>query len=320
MNSTPRHPFRRIPARAVLATAALATAVALPWAANAYLVSLASTALVMAVLSMSAQLLAGPAGLAPLGQAAYLGVGAYTAALVADTVTALGPVQLIAASAAGAIAAAATGLLAVRTRAVTFLMVTVALAELLHVAALSLAPVTGGSEGRHVPPVVPLPGLAPLASDGLTYLYLLATTVVIVGCIAALMRTRFVLALRAASDHEPRLRASGHPVGRQLLAAYTIAGAIAGAAGAMLTTAHQYVSPADMAFGSSALALAAAVLGVGTMPGAFAAAIALVAVRDWLGGTTGHGIALIGLLLIAAAYLPRHDLPSLARQRPRSAP
>ncbi|QOC93904.1 branched-chain amino acid ABC transporter permease [Micromonospora craniellae] len=288
---------------------ALAAAVAMPWLVNGYFISLAATALVMAVLAMSAQVLVGLAGLPPLGQAAHLTVGAYTAATIA-TLTSLGPVQLVAAAAAGAVAAALTGLLAVRARGTTFLMVTFGVGELVHAGASRWAP--GGSEGVHTPPVVALPGLPAMTRPGWIYLYVLACTLLIGAAVAVLVRTRFALLLRGIAAHEPRVQAAGHHPRRLLLAAYTFAGGIAGAAGALSIAVTRYVSPADAAMAISALALAAALIGSGSMTGACAGAILLVAARDWAGGLlAGHGPTLLGLCFLLLAYLPRHRLAEL---------
>ncbi|MBM0274836.1 branched-chain amino acid ABC transporter permease [Micromonospora sp. STR1s_6] len=316
-NATAQRPPANRAARLVPVASGIviAAAVTLPWMVNAYLVSLAATALVMAVLAMSAQLLVGLAGQPPLGQAAYLVVGAYTAATLA-TLTSLGPVQLLAASAVGAVAAAVTGLLAVRVRGTTFLMVTFGVGELVHAAAGQWAP--GGSEGTHTPPVIALPGLAPMVRPGWVYLYVLACTLIIGAAVTVLTRTRFALLLRGIAAHEPRVQATGHHTSGLLLAAYTAAGAIAGAAGALLVAVTRYVSPADAAMGISAIALAAALIGSGSMIGACAAAILLVAVRDWAGGLlSGHGSTLLGLSFLALAYLPRHRLAGLLRLRDR---
>lgn len=292
-----------------LGSLGLAAAAALPWLVNGYVIALAATALVMAVLAMSAQLLVGWAGLSPLGQAAYLLVGAYTAAGVA-TSTSLGPVQLLAATAAGAIAALLTGWLAVRARGITFLMVTFGLGELAHAAANQWAP--GGSEGTHTSPVVALPGLPAMVRPGWVYLYVLACTLIIGAAVAVLVRTRFALLLRGIAAHEPRMQAAGHHTGRLLLAAYTIAGGIAGASGALVIAVTRYVSPADAAMGVSALALAAALIGSGSMTGACAGAIVLVAARDWASGLLGgHGPTLLGLCFLLLAYLPRQRLAGL---------
>ncbi|RLK09492.1 branched-chain amino acid transport system permease protein [Micromonospora sp. M71_S20] len=313
---TPARRPVRLPSWAIptLGALGLAAAVGLPWLVNAYLISLAATALVMAVLAMSTQLLSGLAGLAPLGQAAYLTVGAYTAASIA-MLTSLGTVQLFAAAAAGALAAAVTGLLAVRARGTTFLMVTFGLGELVHAAANQWAP--GGSEGVHTTPVVALPGLTGMVRPGWVYLYVLACTLLIGVAVALVVRSRFALLLRGIAAHEPRVQAAGQHTGRLLLAAYVLAGGIAGASGALLVAVTRYVSPADAAMGVSALALAAALIGSGSMIGACAAAILLVAARDWAGGLLGgHGPTLLGLAFLLLAYLPRHRLAGLTTRLP----
>ncbi|MBQ1022827.1 branched-chain amino acid ABC transporter permease [Micromonospora sp. C95] len=313
---TPNSRRRSIPVwlPAVAGAVALAGAVGLPWLVNGYVISLAATGLVMAVLAMSAQVLVGLAGLPPLGQAAYLAVGAYTAATIA-TVTSLGPIQLLAATAGGAVAAAVTGLLAVRARGTTFLMVTFGLGELVHAAANAWAP--GGSEGVHTPPVIALPGLPAMVRPGWVYLYVLACTLLIGVAVALLVRSRFALLLRGIAAHEPRVQATGHHPGRLLLAAYVLAGGIAGAAGALSIAVTRYVSPADAAMGISALALAAALIGSGSMTGACAGAILLVAARDWAGGLlAGHGTTLLGLCFLLLAYLPRHRLADLTCRFP----
>jgi branched-chain amino acid transport system permease protein len=285
----------------------LVAAVPLPWIANAYLVSIATIGLITALLAISAQLVH-TTGQAPLGQAGYLGVGAYTAAILAGSPIGLGLLQVAAAAVTGAAAAALTGLVAVRARGITFLMITFACGELIHVTALAATPVTGGSDGILVPTRPLLPGTVELAADGWVYLYVLAVTTMVCFGVWALRRSKLHLRLRAIAEHEARLRASGHPTGRYLWTAYTIAGAIAGIAGALLVTATHHITPAELGFAVSVVALSAAILGIGTMPGAFLAALVLVAARDWVGGYTGHGIAILGALLIIAAALPRQRL------------
>jgi branched-chain amino acid transport system permease protein len=252
---------------------------------------------------LSTQLLTGVAGLPSLGQAAYLGVGAYTAALLADAGLTAGPLQVAAAALAGAAAAALSAPLVLRTRGTAFLTVTFAVGELARTVASKWATLTGGDEGLHTPPVTAWPGTAPLRVDGHIYLYLLACFLVQAGLVALLLRTRLALVLRAAADHEPRLGALGHHVGGALFAGVVAAGALAGAAGALLVAAHRYLSPADMSLDISALALLAAAIGVGTMRGAVAGAVLIVAVRDLLGATTGgHALALLGLAFLLVAY------------------
>lgn len=299
-----RRPDRRRRARTGVGVAGVVlAALALPAVVDAYTVSIACTAIVLATVAMSTQLLTGVAGLPSLGQAAYLGVGAYTAALLATSGVSNGPVQLAAAGLAGAATAALCAPLVLRTRGTAFLMVSFAVAELARTVAGQWATVTGGDDGLHTPPVTVWPGTAPLRADGHIYLYLLGCFLLLAAMVALLLRTRLVLVLRGAADHEPRLAALGHHVNGALFAGFVAAGALAGAGGALLVATHRFLSPADMGLDVSALALLAAAIGVGTMRGAVAGAVGVVAVRDLLGTPTGgHALALLGLAFLLVAY------------------
>lgn len=282
--------------------AATVAAAGLPFIADAYTVSLAATAAVFAVLAMSTQLLVGVLGLPAFGQAAYLGVGAYTAALLANAGISDAPAQLLAATGAGAAAAALTAPLVLRTRATAFLMTTFAVQSLTATAAAQWTSVTGGDDGIHTPPVT-LPAAGALTRAADVYWYVVACLLVCGGAVAALLRSRLGLLLRGCAGHEPRMTALGHRVGVELAAGYTCAGALAGAAGALLVAANRYVSPADLGFDVAAITLLAAAIGAGTMTGAVAGAVAVVVTRDLLGAETdGHGLALLGVLFLTVAY------------------
>ncbi|UAC02426.1 branched-chain amino acid ABC transporter permease [Dactylosporangium vinaceum] len=280
----------------------VAAAVGLPWVADAYTVALASTAVVFAVLALSTQLLVGVAGLPAFGQAAYLGIGAYTAALLARAGVGDALVQLAAATAAGAVAAAVTAPLVLRTRATALLMTTFAVQSLTATGAAQWRSLTGGDDGLHTPPVK-LPGVGAVTGAAGVYWYVLAVLLLAGAAVAVLLRSRLGLVLRGCAGHEPRMAALGHPVTAELATGYTSAGALAGGAGALLVAVNRYVSPADMGFDVAALSLLAAAIGAGTMTGAVAGAAVIVATRDLLGGmTSGHGVALLGVLFLAVAY------------------
>jgi branched-chain amino acid transport system permease protein len=298
-----RGQHRRWLRSAGLTGAVVLAALALPGLVDAYTISLASTAIVLATLAMSTQLLTGVAGLPSLGQAAYLGVGAYTAALLGNAGLTTGPLQLAAAAVAGGAAAAVTAPLVLRTRGTAFLMTTFAVGELARTAAGKWATVTGGDEGLHTPPVTIWPGTPPLHADGYIYLYLLAVFLLLAALVAVLLRTRLALRLAGAADHEARLAALGHHVTGSLFVGFVVAGVLAGAGGGLLVAAHHYLSPADLSLDVSALALLAAAIGVRSMRGAVAGAVLVIAVRDLLGAHTGgHALAVLGLAFLIVAY------------------
>jgi branched-chain amino acid transport system permease protein len=293
---------RRAAASGLLAAAAVA--VALPWLVGAYPVTVASYALVMAVLALSALLL-NTAGLPSLGQGAYLGVGAYAAAITATRVTASGPVQLAAAVAAAVVAAAVVGAAVVRTRGLLFLLATLGVAELAQTAAEHAA-ITGGGNGISVPDVVPWPGAAPLRLDGYAYLYALAVFAAAAVFTVLLIRSRAGLAWRAIGDGEARAAATGYAVTWRLWWLHLAAAGIAGAAGAMLVATQHYIAPASFGYTVSAAALVAAVVGRRSAPVAVAVAVALVVVGGAFGGVfSGYGPVLLGVALVVAAISTR---------------
>lgn len=305
----------------VVAVAVFAVLVVLPWVVGAYTISTASRILIFGLLAISVNLLTGLTGLPVLGQAAYFGVGAYTAAIVATTWTAVGPVQLALAIVASVLAAAVTGVVAVRARGITFIMITLAIGEIGFTAAGRLDWLTGGTDGYSgVPPVVPVPGMDGLRLDGLIYYYVLAFFLLFYALVAALVRSPFGLTLQGIRDNEARLRAVGYGTTRYALAAYCIAGGLAGAAGSLWTSMHRFVSPGDIGFQVSALALLAVIIGgLGSMWGSVLGAALVVLTRDYIGGMTpGHGTLLLGVMFILAVYLLPRGIAGIRRVRGRA--
>jgi branched-chain amino acid transport system permease protein len=292
------------------ATAA-ATAVAVLAAAPFFLAPYATTTLtrmlIFALLAASLDLLVGIAGLPSLGHAAYFGVGAYAAGWIALHGVTAAPLPLLAAMLAGAVAAAAAGWVAVRASGVFFLMLTLALAEVIQQLAESWHPVTGGSNGMYGIPATRLAG-DPLTHIAYLHWYVLVWFLLGLLILWALSASSFGITLRGVRDNEPRMRAIGYQPARYKLAAFVLAGAVAGLAGGLLATHQRLVTPADLGFTTSALALLAVVIGgSGTIWGPCLGAALVILVRDTFGPSLGgHGPLVLGLVFIAVVYaLPR---------------
>lgn len=303
----------QLPAAAIV----LALLVALPWLTDTYTMVLATQSLVFGVLAISVGVLTGHAGLPTLGQVAPYAVGAYTSGWMAREGTTTALAHVVAAAAAGAAIALVTGLVVTRTRDVVVLMLTLAVGELVATAAAQWKSVTGGTDGLFdIPPMRVLPGTPELITDRSVYWYVLGVAVVVAAVTMAVLRSPVGLLLSGTRENEPRMRASGHPVDRYLLAAYVGAGAIAGIGGALLITYQRYVSPADIGFDVSALALLAVVVGgLRSVPGALAGAALIVYTRDWLGGKwPGHAPLLLGVLFVVAVYLLPDGAAGVGRQ------
>jgi len=282
-------------------------AVPLLTAAPLFLAPYATTTLtrilVFALLAASLDLLVGVAGLPSLGHAAYFGVGAYAAAWFTGNVSAAGPVPLLVALGAGALAAAATGWVAVRTHGVFFLMLTLAIGEIVAQAAETWESVTGGSNGLYGVPATRIAG-DPLEVAGV-YWYVLAAF--LLGFVALLLvfRSPFGDALRGIRDNEPRMRALGYATRRFKYLAFVVAGGVAGLAGGLLAAQQRLVTPADLGFTTAALALLAVIIGgAGSLWGPCLGAALVIVVRDVVGpDIDGHGPLLLGLVFILVVYL-----------------
>ena len=274
--------------------------------------------LTFALLAVSLDLLVGITGLPSLGHAAYFGIGAYTAGWLSINVTSEAPVPLLAATAAGALAAAATGWLAVRSSGIFFLMLTLAIGELIFQLAQQWESVTGGSNGLYGIPAVRLAG-SPLTEVGFVYWYLLAAFVLGYAVLQVVSASPFGAVLRGIRDNEPRMRSLGYSPFRYKLAAFVLAGAVAGLAGGMLAAQQRLVTTADLGFTTAALALLAVVIGgAGTLWGACLGAALVVLIRDALGPRLdGHGPLVLGLVFILAVYLLPRGFAGLAGLRVR---
>ena len=259
-----------------------------------------------ALLAASLDLLVGITGLPSLAHAGFFAVGAYTAGLVAKDVSALAVVALPAAVLAAGVAAAVTGWLTVRSRGIFFLMLTLAVGEIIFLLAESLQDVTGGSNGLFGIPVMEIvPGGDALTQPALRYWFVFAVFCIGFGVLWMIARSPFGLVLRGIHGNEERMRALGYSPRAYKFGAFCIAGAVAGLAGALLAAHQQGVTPADAAFGTAVVALVSVIIGgAGTLWGPCLGAAVVVIVRDEIGPSLGgHGPLLLGLVFVAAVYL-----------------
>lgn len=305
---------RAVPWARLVTVAMVVTLALVPLFVAPYETGILASILVFALLAASLDLLVGITGLPSLGHAAYFGAGAYAAGWVSINVTAAAPLPLLAGLATGAVVAAATGWLAVRSRGTFFLMLTLAIGELLHQVAQSWESVTGGSDGLYGIPSMRIGGSV-LTEVGFVYWYVLAGFGVGFGVLWAVSRSPFGAALRGVRDNEARMRSLGYSPFRYKYVAFVLAGAIAGLAGGLLAAQERLVTPADLGFTTAALALLAVVLGgAGTLWGAALGAALVVLVRDALAPTLdGHGQLVLGAVFIMAVYLMPRGFAGLRR-------
>jgi branched-chain amino acid transport system permease protein len=272
-----------------------------------------------ALLAASLDLLVGITGLPSLAHAGYFAVGAYTAGLVAKDISALAVVVLPAAVVVAGFAAAVSGWLTVRSRGIFFLMLTLAVGEIIFLLAESAEELTGGSNGLFgIPLLEVVPGSDALSQPALRYWFVLVVFAVGFGLLWMVGRSPFGLALRGIHGNEERMRALGYSPRLYKFGAFCIAGAGAGLAGALLAAHQQGVTPADAAFGTAVVALVSVIIGgAGTLWGPCLGAAVVVLVRDQIGPSLGgHGPLLLGVVFVTAVYLlPGGIAGALARVR-----
>lgn len=277
--------------------------------------------LMFGLLAASLALLVGVTGLPSLGHAAYFGVGAYAAGWFAKNVSAQAPLSLLVAAITGGLVAAATGWVAVRSRGVFFLVLTLAIGEIVHQAADSWTAVTGGSNGLYGIPATTLGG-EPITNVGVLYWYVLAAFGAGFAVLWLVVRSPFGRALRGIHDNEPRMRALGYPTALYKYAAFVLAGTVAGLAGGLLAAQQRLVTPADLGFTTAALALLAVVIGgAGSLWGACVGAALVIVVRESLGPTLdGHGPLVLGVLFILVVFLMPRGISGIRLRRRRRTP
>ena len=293
---------------------------AVPLLLAPFATSTLSRILVFALFAVSLDLLVGVTGLPSLGHAGYFGAGAYAAGWVSINVTAQAPIPLLAGLGVGALAAALTGWITVRSHGVFFLMLTLAIGETVAQLADSWEAVTGGANGMTGVPAVRVVG-TPLANAGFTYWYVLAVAAIGFGLVWMVARSPFGMALRGIRDNEPRMRALGYGTYWAKYAVFVLAGAVAGLAGSLLIAQQRLVTPADLGFTTASFALLAVIIGgAGSLWGACLGAALVVLIRDAVGPSLdGHGTLVLGLVFVLVVYLFPRGAAGLRLRRRGSA-
>ncbi|MBN9455064.1 MAG: branched-chain amino acid ABC transporter permease [Bosea sp.] len=256
---------------------------------------------ILALFALSLDLILGYAGIVSLGHAAFLGMGAYAAGLFAKHVGGDPVAGLLAGMSAGAMLGLLTSPLVLRGSDLTRLMITLGVALIVYELANSLGWLTGGADGLQGVAMGPVLGLFDFDIFGRTaYLYSLSVLFVLFLVARRVVHSPFGLSLRAIRDNPLRAAASGVPNARRLAAAYTLAAAYAGAAGALLAQTTQFVSLDVLDFHRSAdLMLVLIIGGAGYLYGGLVGAIVFKLLQDAIASfTPQYWMFWIGLFLV----------------------
>jgi branched-chain amino acid transport system permease protein len=303
--------------RAIAAAAvAIALVIAAPFAVSAYWVGLLAQGMIFALLAASLDVLVGYSGLPSMGHAAFYGIAGYGVGLAIvewgmSPMTAAG-IGVLAAVVASVLLAP----LALRGRGIFFLVITLAIAQVLWGVAMKWDDLTGGFDGLTgiVRPVV----LGFDTADSVTFYYVVAVVVgVSLAALWRFVRSPVGLALQGARDCEARMSQLGYRPWWYRFVAFCVAGSFAGVAGTLDAFYNEYVSPEVLFFLVSATALLMVILGsAGTLWGPAAAGLGLTVLENVVSDYTDRWTLVIGLLYVVTVLLAPRGLLRLRLGRP----
>lgn len=299
--------------RIVLALVVLAGLLSLPFAAGPFWTGLATQMMIFGLLALSVDLLLGHAGLFSLTHASFFAVSAYTVAILQvryNVPTALAaPAGIV----AGTLLALVFGL-AVRTRGVYFILITIAFGYVVWGVAHRWSSFTGGDNGvTNVP--FPAVGAAAITSHTQYYYVVLAAVILCALGYRLLIRSPFGLGLRGIKASETRMQSLGYRTSLHLYAAFVLSGALASFAGVLYVYYNKFVNPVAASFPISVeAALMAIVGGSGTIIGPFLGAGVVLGLRNWVSSFVEMHHAIMGVVFIATVLWAPQGLVGLAAQ------
>ena len=269
---------------------------------------LGSQILITGLFAVSLDLIMGYAGIVSLGHAAYFGIGAYVAGLLALHGWGEPFSGLVVAGAAGAIVGFATSFLVVRGADLARLMVTLGIGLMLFEAANQLPSITGGADGLSGVTMGKVFGLYSFDLAGSTaYLYSLGIAFVLFVVARRIVSSPFGLSLRGVRENVRRMPAIGAPVTKRLIAIYTVSAAMAGVAGGLLAQTTQFVGLDVFGFPRSADLMIMLVLGgAGRLYGGLVGAAVFMVAHHYLSDLNPvYWEFWLGLLLVVVVLFAR---------------
>jgi len=301
--------------RAIVPAAGLVLLAAVPLAAalldQPFYLDLVRRIMIFAIAALSLNLILGYGGMISFGHAAYLGVGAYAVGVLAHYGINNGYLQWALAIGASALVALAIGAVSIRTSGVYFIMITLAFTQMLYYLGISIEEY-GGDNGMRLAVKSQFPGLIDLNDANAFYYLVLAILVVCLFLGQRLVDSRFGMVIRAAKSNELRTRSIGFSPYPYRLAAFVIAGAVCGLAGALLVNHTAYLTPEFMNWTRSGELMFMVILGgMGSIAGPVLGAFALLLLEDALSGWTQHWQLILGPLLVLSVLFLKRGLAGL---------
>jgi branched-chain amino acid transport system permease protein len=283
---------------------------------KAFILALVTRIMILGIAAMSLDLLIGYGAMISFGHAAFVGIGAYSVAILASHGINDLFIQLCAALGTSCLFALLTGAISLRTKGVYFIMITLAFGQMLFFLTTSLA-AYGGDDGLTLASRSAVFGSNLLKNDTALYFVVFGFMVGTYLLLRAVVASRFGRVLRGIAENPVRMQAIGFAPYRYQLAAYVIAGMIAGAAGCLLANQAEFVSPAYATWQRSGDLIFIIVLGgLGTLHGAIVGAAIFGLLAEFLSGLTDHWAMIFGPILILVVLFARGGIAGLFGRSP----
>ncbi len=298
--------------RAITIALFLVALAAFPQVDQEFYTELVTRIMILAIFAVSLDLLLGYTGLISFGHAAWFGIGGYVLALLGThyQVTNNLWLTLPAAMVITAVAAFIVGLFVLRTRGMFFIMVTLAFAQIFYFLFHDVKALGGSSDGLNLrgKPTTEISGWVPfdLTDTNTLYYFVMALMVAVLLFMALLLRSPLGRALQGIRENEHRMAAIGFPVLRYKLAAFTLAGSLAGMAGHLYAVLSGGVNPELLSWHQSADVLLMVILGgMGQLWGGVIGAFSFVLLQEGLSSFTKQWHLWLGtVIVLLVLFLP----------------
>jgi branched-chain amino acid transport system permease protein len=283
----------------------LAAMLLVPALGSTFYTSLALSVLVFALVAMSLDLLGGYTGLISLTQGSLFGLGAYGVAYA--QARGMGPwVSVAFALGTVLIVGCVFGAVAIRAGGITFIILTLALGQIIWGLAYRWVSVSGGDNGLPILQRIDLGPINLVGNDQAYYYFVVAVFCACAGLMWLIVRSPFGLTLRGIRDNEPRMRTLGYNVTAHKLVAFVIAAGFAGVGGILNGFYTLYISPTALDFLRNGIVVLMAVVGgLGTLWGGFVGAVVIVLMQQWMSSYVARWATVMGVLFVLVVLFLR---------------
>lgn len=283
------------------------------WVDNVFLIDLFMRLMILAIAAVGLNLILGYGGMVSFGHAAFLVIGAYAVGIPAYYDIYDGFLQFAIAIFASAAVALITGAIALRTKGVYFIMITMAFAQMVYFTFVSIEEY-GADDGLTINMRSAFGGLLDIEDNFTLYYFVLVSLILVLGLVHRIVNSRFGMVISGAKGNERRMQAVGFPTYRYRLVCYVISGAICGYAGALLGNFTNFISP-EMGdwIHSGELIFMVVLGGAGSLFGPVLGTAVFILLEEYLSRLTQYWHFPFGAMLILVVIFTRGGINGMFR-------